>query len=491
VERSKARPTSAFIPPILIGAAGQVPASEKRVRGIGGGEESVEIERSTYITILLAALFLILGTLTAHAQTATPTATPTPGLCSITTLPNGATPFCATGAEPPPSFLGVSGGNYNSVATVKKTGVITCCTGTLGALVEDNNANPYVLSSSHVFARNSSTGKSAAANEPIVQPGLVDLGCWQDPTDTVAKLSNWSKINFSGGANALDAAIAKVVPEEAQPSGTPTPGIDPQGRILNLVDSSFPTDEFPAGQISSTPFPFNSLFDGMYVLKMGRTSCLTSGQIDAFDAMGKVVYPPNVCNVVAAGTALFNHQILVIGAPLNNTAFGACTFAQSGDAGALVVTATGFLNTFECPQAIGIVFAGTPQAGVPYGPETSSTIVAVNPIQTILTKFNVSLVGKACTPSAFDSEIASPMPAISAAHRQSIEQVRTVKNRYAARLLKMDEVTAIGIGSGDDSDHAALNVYLEKDTPTVRAKIPAEIDGVAVHIKHAPKFRAL
>jgi hypothetical protein len=69
--------------------------------------------------------------------------------------------------------------------------------------------------------------------------------------------------------------------------------------------------------------------------------------------------------------------------------------------------------------------------------------------------------------------------------------VRTVKNRYAARLLKMDEVTAIGIGSGDDSDHAALNVYLEKDTPTVRAKIPAEIDGVAVHIKHAPKFRAL
>ena len=65
-----------------------------------------------------------------------------------------------------------------------------------------------VLSSSHVFARNSSTSKSAAANEPIVQPGLVDLGCWQDPDDQVAKLTNWSKINFVGGPNTLDAAVA-------------------------------------------------------------------------------------------------------------------------------------------------------------------------------------------------------------------------------------------------------------------------------------------
>lgn len=434
----------------------------------------MEIERSTYLTILLAALFLILGTLTAHAQTATPTATPTPGLCSLN-LPGNVAPECGTGAEPPPSFLGASGGNFNSVSTAKKTGIITCCTGTLGALVTNSHAVPMVLSSSHVFARNSSTGKSAAVNEPIVQPGLVDLGCFQDPTDQVAKLSGWSKINFSGGANTLDAAVAAVVNQEESPGGPTVPGIDPEGRTLNL------------GQISSTPFPFNSLIDGLPVMKMGRTSCLTSGAIDAFDAMGKVVYPAGVCNVVAGGTALFKNQILVIGEAFNSTSGTACTFAETGDAGALVVTAD-----FGCPQAIGILFAGTPQAGTPYGPESpTSTIVAVNPIGTILNKFGVSLVGQSCTAGAFDSEMASPIPQVSSAHRLSIEQVRAVKNRYGARLLKMDEVTAVGIGAGDDSDHAALNVYLDKDTPAVRAKIPAQIDGVAVHIKHAPKFRAL
>lgn len=441
----------------------------------------METERSIYITIILAAIFLILGTLTAHAQTPVPSATPTPGLCSINPLPSppyppNTTTDCDTGAEPPPSFLGVSGGNYNSVANVTTKGVtsVTCCTGTLGALVMSSKAVPMVLSSSHVFARNSSTTRSAAANESIVQPGLVDLGCWQDPTDQVAKLTSWSKTNFTGGANTLDAAVATVIDEEQTPGGTPTAGVDPEGRILNI------------GQISSTPFPYSSLIDGLPVVKMGRTSCLTSGGIDAFDAMGKVVYPGKVCNEVASGTALFDHQILVIGAPFNSLSGQTCTFAEMGDAGSLVITAD-----FDCPQAIGILFAGTPAASTPYGPEQGSTIVAVNPIGDILSEFKVTLVGQTCTASEFASEIGGGTHEISDAKRQSIEQVRAVKNRYAASLLKIDEVTAVGIGGGDDPDHAALAVYLEKDTPAVRAKIPTQIDGVAVHIKHAAKFQAL
>jgi hypothetical protein len=464
---------------------GQVPASDIELGGIGGGEESVE-DRSTYIMIILAALFLTLGTLTAHAQTATPTATPTPGVCSIDKLPNGDTPLCATGAEPPPSFLGVSGGNYNSVGYVKKTGTTTCCTGTLGALVQNNNSVPMVLSSSHVFARNSSTTRSVGANEPIVQPGLVDLGCWQDPADQIAKLTAWSKINFSGGANTLDAAVATVINQEQTPGGAPTAGVDPEGRILNLVGPAF-SGPIPADQISSTPFPFTSLVDAMPVVKMGRTTCLTSGAIDAFDAMGKVVYPKG-CNVVSAGTAFFNHQILVIGQPLENTGFSNCTFAEAGDAGALVVTAF----DFSCPQAIGIIFAGTPSAGTPFGPEISANIVAVNPIGRILNKFGVTLVGKACTASPFAREASLPMPDVSAAKRQSIEIVRAVKERHAARLLKIDAVTAVGIGAGDDADHAALNVYLSKDTPAIRAKVLREIkEGAAVRFRHAPKFRIL
>ncbi len=332
-----------------------------------------------------------------------------------------------------------------------------------------------VLSSGHVFARNSSTTKSVGANEPIVQPGLVDLGCFQETEDQVAKLTNWSKINFAGGPNTLDAAVATVIQQVQSPGGTKVDGVDPSGTILNI------------GQISNVPLPYTSISDGLPVVKMGRTTCLTSGGIDAFDATGKVVYPTGVCNVVAGGTAIFQHQILVIGEAFNSTSGQTCTFAQSGDAGALVVTAT----DFSCPQAVGILFAGTPAAGTPFGPEISSTIVAVNPIGTILTKFGVTLVGQTCTPSAFAAEASVPMPQVSAAKRESIEVVRKVKNRHAARLMKMDEVTAVGIGAGDDADHAALNVYLSKDTPEIRAKIPAQIDGVAVHIKHAPKFQIL
>jgi hypothetical protein len=458
----------------------------KREAELEEGEESMETERSTFVIIILAGLFLMLGTLTAHAQSS-PIATPTPSACSVDMLPNGASSLCATGAERPPSFLGVSGGNYNSIATDKKTGAVTCCTGTLGALVEDGSGNPLVMSTNSVLARTSSNRKSAAANELIVQPGLVDLGCWQDSSDAVAKLSDWTKINFNGGANQLDAALAKVVDEEQTPGGTPTAGVDPQGRILNLVGANFPIDQIPAGQISTTPFPFSSLFDGLPVLKMGRTSCLTSGVIDAFDAMGKVVYPPKqLCHSVGKGTAFFNHQILVIGQGIGNQTGSTCSFAKSGDAGALVVTAD-----FECPQAIGMVFAGTPEAGNAFSPENNSVIVAVNPIQKILNKFNVNLVGKSCTSSIFASTIDLPRPGISATLRRSIARVRAVKNRDARQLLKIDAVTAVGIGAGSDSDHAALNVYVSKDTPTVRARIHRRLSGVKVRIRHAPKFQAL
>ena len=102
--------------------------------------------------VLLATLSLMLGSVSAHAQ-ATPSATPTPGSCALT--PPGLTSAnCNTGAEVPPAFLGVSGGNINSVA-ISKTGGVNCCSGTLGALVEDAAATPYVLSTNHTFARTS------------------------------------------------------------------------------------------------------------------------------------------------------------------------------------------------------------------------------------------------------------------------------------------------------------------------------------------------
>jgi len=429
-------------------------------------------KRSLCLPVLLAGLALMLGSVTAHAQ-ATPTATPTPASCTISKIGN--TPVtCETGAENPPSFVGVSIGNLNSITIDKTTGATTCCAGTMGALVQDSSATQYILSTNHVLARNSGS-KAAKIKEAIVQPGLQDLGCWQDPADTAAQLSKWTPINFKSGENQLDAAIAKVVDETYGPAGPSVPGVDPSGALLNI------------GLISTTPFPFDSLLIGMPVVKMGRSSCLTAGAIDAYDAFGVVTYPAT-CNAASSGVAFFDHQIIVLG----EAAGSVCSFATTGDSGSIVLT-----DDMTCPQAIGMVFAGSSGSGADSGGE----IVAVNPIQSILTKFNVTLVGQTCTgsptdPPFTDTGATSPSGAdlagMSDAFRASFEQVRSVKEAHRMRLIKMRGVAAIAIGAGATPDSAALTVYLTEDTPEIRNRVLAEVRGQTVRFRRIRgRFKAL
>ncbi|WP_424672032.1 hypothetical protein [Candidatus Binatus sp.] len=402
------------------------------------------------------------------AQTATPTSTPTPSLSSCSITPA----VCATGAAEPPSPLGISGGNFNSIS-VDKSGTVTCCTGTLGAVVMDSSGSSLVLGSSHAFARN---GK-ARVNEEIVQPGLPDLGCWQDPTDTVATLSESSSINFKKGINQFDVALAKIVTTAPNPGGTPTAGIDLTGYIQNV------------GEIDTTPFPFDSLFDGLPVMKMGRGSCLTQGVIEAWDAAGVVVYPAT-CNA-PGGTALFDHQLLVFGEVPGQTSSAGCSFATLSDSGALVTT-----RDFTCPQAIGMVFAGSSGTS----PDTGGEVVAINPMVSgpdgevgILEKFKVSLVGQVCTPSPLDVEMGgSSQPYhMSEAMRASVEEVRKIKEAHAHNLLKNSAISAVGIGGGDSPDTAALKVYLSEDTPEIRAEVLREVGNAKVKFRHAARFSAL
>jgi hypothetical protein len=223
---------------------------------------------------------------------------------------------------------------------------------------------------------------------------------------------------------------------------------------------------------------------------MGRSSCLTSGRVDAWDAMGAVTYP-TTSNPAASGTAFFEHQILILGESLDPTQEGTCSFAEPGDSGALVLT-----DDFSCPQAIGMVFAA---AGPPASPEAGGVIVAVTPIQTILSKFKVTLVGNECTEGSSEptsspvtfSNLAAPMP-ISDAKRASIEQVRKVKDAHGLQLLKHHaEIAAIGIGAGDDADSSNLNVYLRSDTPKIRRQIQAELKGAKINWKSIGRLHPL
>jgi len=350
----------------------------------------------------------------------------------------------------------------------------------MGAVVQDATETEYVLGSSHGLARNG--GKGVRTNEPIVQPGLPDLGCWQAQEDTVAQLSKWSKINFKGGKNELDAAIAKVVMTSKTPVGPLVPGVDPNGNIQNI------------GQISTTPFPYDSLEDGLEVTKMGRGSCLTGGVITAWDAMGVVVYP-NTASPGGSGIAYFDHQVLVLGETFTEP-HTLCTFASNSDSGALVLT---YNPNFQCLQAIGVIFAGSSGES----PDSGGSIVAVNPLQApnpnplgvvgVLDKFKVSLVGdNSCTPPSPIGVAAHPIARMSSAMHKSINLVRKAKETYGHRLLKNHAVVAVGIATGDSPDTAVLNVYLSEDTPEIRSKVLKEIHNrSAVRFKHAAKFQAL
>ena len=88
-----------------------------------------------------------------------------------------------------PIKLGTSGGD--SLDTTTSGNTITCCSGTLGSLVQRGGLF-YILSNNHVLARSD----QAKLGEPITQPGLVDNSC--NPATPVANLSQFSKLPTGG-----------------------------------------------------------------------------------------------------------------------------------------------------------------------------------------------------------------------------------------------------------------------------------------------------
>ena len=82
-------------------------------------------------------------------------------------------------------------------------GHINVTAGTLGGLVRDRRTGDVViLSNNHVLA----DSNEAAVGDAIVQPGTADGGT--SPADDIARLTRFVPIDFSGGPNRVDGAIA-------------------------------------------------------------------------------------------------------------------------------------------------------------------------------------------------------------------------------------------------------------------------------------------
>ena len=228
------------------------------------------------------------------------------------------------GADPTATFtrpvpIGVSIGNENE-----------CAAGTLGARVT-KGGSVYILSNNHVLARQN----AGSPGEDILQPGRYDTSpqCSIPANSSIGTLSQFVQINFSGGNNTVDAAIASTT----------------AGNVGNATFS---------GGYGQPNHVTRSATVGMRVQKCGRTTACTHGSIASINATINVQYD--------GGVATFVNQVVVTGQR------GA--FSKAGDSGSLIVTDDASAN----PVALLLAGGQTSTIGNPIGAVLSALGVAID-----------------------------------------------------------------------------------------------------------------
>lgn len=162
----------------------------------------------------------------------------------------------------------------------------------------------FILSNNHVLANSN----AASIGDPIVQPGSFDGGVMA--TNHIANLAGFIPINFNGGNNVVDCAIAEVLQFDKC-----SPEIYSIGYVQGVANV----------QVNSR------------VQKSGRTTGYTRGRVIAIGATLNVNYG-------GAGVARFVNQIITT------------NMSAGGDSGSLVLDMR--------RNAIGLLFAGSPQVTI-------------------------------------------------------------------------------------------------------------------------------
>jgi len=346
--------------------------------------------------------------------------------------------------------LGSSGGNNGDFDAHGNT-IEDCCSGTLGALVEDNTGRQYLLSNNHVLAKSD----HAQVGDAIVQPGLIDNNCTPNGdgpgTTPIAALSAW--LPLKSASTNVDAAIAQV--------GSRT--VDAGGAILELGGRQ------PDGTLAAAP-PGISSTGGrgetaslqMKVAKSGRTTGLTCGGVSAVDLDVSVDYFSDCAETQPYMTKVFTNQVGISGDRLSD----------AGDSGALVV------DTVNA-EPVGLFFAGgTDVAGVGQG--------VANPAPEVLNE-----LGTATGSGASFTFVGGPDHGVSclsygdgtvnAAQAEALPDAEIERGQealYTARSLVNPANGILGVAMGKSSDRpgeAAVLVYVGDN---VKGSVPATIEGV-------------
>lgn len=252
----------------------------------------------------------------------------------IVAMKSTTTPVSHTAKQTPPIQLGTSGGWRYDLANGY------CCAGTLGALIQVGGQK-RILSNYHVFEADivsGGNGQVSATGDPIIQPGLIDIGCNAANAQNVATLVASRALP---NAN-VDASTANII------SGM----VREDGAILEIGTIS-------ASTVAATV--------NQPVKKSGRTTGLTRSKVSGLNATISVAYE-NECAGGSAFTKTFTGQIVI--------ANKASKFLAGGDSGSLLVE-----DLTTSPRAVGLLFAGS-----------SSTAIA-NPIGQVLSYFGATMVG--------------------------------------------------------------------------------------------------
>jgi len=236
--------------------------------------------------------------------------------------------------QTPPIQMGTSGGWHYDLANGY------CCGGSLGSLIQVGG-QLRILSNYHVFEAdivNGGNGRKATTGDPIVQPGLIDIGCNAASGQDVATLV----VSHSIPNNNVDCSTATII------SGM----VDPSGAILEI------------GTLSSQTV---AAYVGQNVKKSGRTTGLTRSSVSGLNATVSVSYEDE-CAGSTAFTKTYTGQIVI-----DNKG---SKFLAGGDSGSLMVE-----DATSNPRAVGLLFAGSRSAAI------------ANPIDEVLSFLGASMVG--------------------------------------------------------------------------------------------------
>jgi hypothetical protein len=268
---------------------------------------------------------------------------------------------------------------------------------------------------------------AAAIGEDISQPGLIDNNCAIPPI--VADLSAFVPLG-----NNVDAAIAQLR----------AGAMNTTGSIMDI------------GTISSV---VRAPAVGLSVAKSGRTTGLTTGTISAINASINVQYQRG-CGKGKKFVVSYTGQVVITGS----------SFSAGGDSGSLIV------SNNNCHQPVALLYAG------------SSTTTIGNPIGEVLTKLsselgpNLSFVGNNCTARA-SSAISDTAP-----HDDAVSFATTAMRSREKNLMSRAGVIGVGVGSDDQTNGAAIVVFVDQNRRAPR--LPGAINGVPVRVIPTEPFVA-